>query len=300
MTSPRWIEHRVTAEQAGQTVEQILVGALGISRRMIQRLTRARGIQRNRQPAHLAGKVRAGDVIAARAAFEEPATLAPIPMELDVVLEDSHVLVVNKPPSVLVHPTAPNHRRTLAHGVAWHWAQQGLQARVRPVHRIDRDTSGLVLFAKSALAHGRLDAALRNGAVKREYLAIVAGELAEDAGVIDAPIGSAPGRPGLRAVRPGGDPARTRFQVQQRFGEATLLRLALETGRTHQIRVHLAHIGHPVLGDRQYGGAGGIRRQALHAARLEFPHPATGVPVACEAPLPDDMARLAAESGGAA
>ncbi|HEX8694736.1 MAG TPA: RluA family pseudouridine synthase [Longimicrobium sp.] len=290
----RWTEHTVGEGEAGRTVQEVLTGTMGISRRMIQKLTRARGILLNRRPAFLGRKVKAGDVVAARVRYEEEAGLEPVAMELSVVHEDADVLVLDKPAGVLVHPTSPEQKATLSHGVAHHFQRQGLRAKVRPVHRIDRDTSGLVLFAKSADAHQRLDRQLRERELVRVYLALVEGSVAEDAGVLDAPIGPHPRAPHLRSVRPDGEPARTRFRVVERFPAATLLELELDTGRTHQVRVHMLHAGHPVLGDRQYGraGAGLIGRQALHASRLSFAHPSTGAALAFEAPLPDDMAAL--------
>lgn len=290
----RWAEHTVSAEEAGLTVQDILTGKMGISRRMIQRLTRAQGILVNRKASYLARNVRTGDVVAARTSENEAAALEPIAMELRVVHEDRDVLVLDKPASILVHPTSPEHTRTLSHGIAHHFAAQGIAAKVRPVHRIDRDTSGLLLVAKSGFAQQHLDRQLRERGLRREYLAIVRGVVPHDEGVIDAPIGRHPRNPSLRAVRPGGEEARTRFQVRERFPDATLLELELDTGRTHQIRVHMAHLGHPVLGDRPYGGAAPalIRRQALHAVRLSFVHPATREHLQFDAPLPDDMASL--------
>ncbi len=290
----RWTEHTVSPDEAGRTVEEILTGPMRVSRRMIQRLTRSRGIHLNRRAAFLARKVKAGDVVAARVAPEEEAGLEPVPMDLAVVHEDAEVLVLDKPPFLLVHPTSPEQARTLAHGVAHHFAGQGLRARVRPVHRIDRDTSGLVLFAKSPHAHADLDRQLRERELGRAYLAFVRGVVEDDAGTVDAPIGRDRKHPNLRAVRPDGEPAVTRFRVVERYPDATLLELELETGRTHQIRVHMAHLGHPLLGDRQYGGggAGTPKRQALHAARLSFLHPRTGEPLTFEAPLPPDLAAL--------
>lgn len=292
--SERWLEHTVTAEEAGRTVQEVLTGPMQVSRRMIQRLTRAKGILLNRRGAFLGRKVKAGDVVAARVGVDEPGGLAPVAMPLAIVHEDGEVLVIDKPPFLLVHPTSPEQRETLSHGVAHHFARTGVKAKVRPVHRIDRDTSGLVLFAKTALAHSRLDPQLHPGALERGYLALVDGVVEGDAGVVDAPIGRDARNPQLRAVRPDGDAARTRWRVVERFARATLLALELETGRTHQIRVHMLHLGHPVLGDRQYGraGTGLIRRQALHAARLSFAHPSSGERMSFEAPLPGDMVEL--------
>jgi 23S rRNA pseudouridine1911/1915/1917 synthase len=287
----RWTEHTVQPDEAGSRVQDILTGPMGVSRRMIQKLTRAKGLRHNRKPAWLAAKVRAGDVIAARLQMGETAGLEPVEMELAIVHEDAEVLVIDKPPFLLVHPTAPEQDRTLAHGVAWHLRQQGLHVAVHPVHRIDRDTSGLVLFAKTGHAHHRLDVQLRAGEIRREYLALVDGAMADDRGTIDAPIARDPRNPSLRAVREGGEAAVTRYEVVERFPAATLVRLELETGRTHQIRVHMRHAGHPVLGDRQYGrkGLDTIKRQALHAARLAFVHPSSGERLELDAPLAPDM-----------
>ncbi|HLM68824.1 MAG TPA: RluA family pseudouridine synthase [Longimicrobium sp.] len=287
----RWTEHTVQPDEAGRKVQDILTGPMGVSRRMIQKLTRAKGLRHNRKPAWLAARVRAGDVIAARLQMGETAGLEPVEMELAIVHEDAELLVVDKPPFLLVHPTAPEQDRTLAHGVAWHIRQQGLHAAVHPVHRIDRDTSGLVLFAKTGHAHHRLDVQLRAGEIRREYLALVEGVVAGDRGTIDAPIARNPRNPSLRAVREGGEAALTRYEVVERFAAATLVRLELETGRTHQIRVHMQHAGHPVLGDRQYGrkGVDTIKRQALHAERLAFVHPSSGERIELTAPLAPDM-----------
>ncbi|HEU4454936.1 MAG TPA: RluA family pseudouridine synthase [Longimicrobium sp.] len=293
--SERWLDHTVGEDEAGRTVQEVLTGPMGISRRMIQKLTRAKGILVNRRAPFLGRKVRAGDVVSARVGVDEHPGLEPVEMPLAVVHEDGDVLVIDKPPFMLVHPTSPEQKETLSHGVAAHFQRAGLRAKVRPVHRIDRDTSGLVLFAKSGMAHQLLDKQLREGEIHRLYLALVDGVVAEDAGTIDAPIGRHPRHPHLRAVRPGAEEAVTRFRVVERFPAATLLELELETGRTHQIRVHMAHAGHAVLGDRQYGrgGAGLINRQALHASRLSFPHPRSTERLTFEAPLPEDMAGAA-------
>jgi 23S rRNA pseudouridine1911/1915/1917 synthase len=288
----RWAEHTVSAEEKGLSIEEILTGPMGISRRMIQKLTRTKGVRLNGKPAFLAKKARVGDVISAAQAFTEEAGIAPKQMELEIVYEDADLLVLNKPPFTLVHPIQPGQANTLSNGIAWHYQQQGLAAKVRPVHRIDRDTSGLLVVAKTSFAHQHLDRQLRERDLKREYLALVAGVVAEDRGVIDAPIGKDKLNPTLRAVRPqAGEFALTRYQVVERYADASLVQLELETGRTHQIRVHMTHLGHPLLGDRQYGRIGLLllKRQALHASRLSFAHPATGEPMEFEVPLPSDM-----------
>jgi RluA family pseudouridine synthase len=165
------------------------------------------------------------------------------------------------------------------------------------VHRLDRDTSGLLLVAKSAYAHQILDRQIRERIMTREYLALVSGEVEAEEGWVDAPIGRHPNDPSLRTVKPGGEPARTHFRMVERYAGATLVELELETGRTHQIRVHMSHLGHPLLGDLRYGGpaVAGLKRQALHAGRLAFIHPTSGERVQLEVPLPDDIGRVRAE-----
>jgi 23S rRNA pseudouridine1911/1915/1917 synthase len=291
----RWMHHVVTGEEAGRTVQEILTGPLAVSRRMIQRLTRSRGIRLNGRPPRLSGKVKAGDRLSMRVAAAEEPGLTPVVMDLSIVFEDRDLIVVDKPPFLIVHPTNQSQKRTLAHGIAHHFQMTGTPARVRPLHRLDRDTSGLVVIAKSEYAHQHLDRQLRQGALKRSYLAVAQGSISPDTGIIDEPIGRKPGVPNLRTVLPGGEPAVTRYRVRARAEEMTLVELELETGRTHQIRVHLAFIGHPIVGDRQYGTAvrGDLSRQALHAHRISFAHPTSGQDIRLEAPLPADLQTIA-------
>lgn len=287
----KWLEHTVADDEAGRSVQEIATGVMGISGRMIQRLTRSRGITLNRRPAHLAKKVRAGDVIAIRTADTEGTELDPVPMQLAIVHEDDDLMVIDKPPFLLVHPVAPHHRATLAHGIAHHYLGQGLRAKVRPVHRLDRDTSGLILIAKTAFAHQHLDRQLRERRLRREYFALLNGTVGEESGEVRARIGRRAGAPSLREVRADGDEAVTRYRVLERLREATAVALELETGRTHQIRVHMAHIGHPVIGDAQYGGPRHPRlaRQALHSWNLSFEHPRTGAGMNLTAPPAADI-----------
>lgn len=290
-----WLEHRVDAAEDGWQVREVLLRVHRLSRAMIRRLAQSRGVRLNGEVPFLSSPVRAGDRLRFRLSGTESGGLRPVPMELDVVWEDRHVLVVAKPPGILVHPTRRSHVRTLAHGVLAHLRQRGEAARPHPVHRLDRDTSGLVLFAKHSVAHQRLDRQLRARSLRRSYLAVVQGTLAVESGEVDAPISRNPDDPHLRssAVREGAS-AQTAFRVRERFAAATLVEVELETGRTHQIRVHMAHLGHPLVGDTAYGGAvhAGLDRQALHAWRLRFEHPFSAESVLCEAALPADMARL--------
>ncbi|MBV9212764.1 MAG: RluA family pseudouridine synthase [Actinobacteria bacterium] len=214
----------------------------------------------------------------------------------DVVYEDHDLLVVDKPAGVVVHP-APSHRGpTLADALAGRAAGGADPWRPGIVHRLDRDTSGLLIVAKSDRVHRALQDQLRRREITREYLALVEGRPDARTGTIDAPIGRdrrARTSHSTRTDRP--RPARTHFETERSLPTTTLLRLRLETGRTHQIRVHLAAIGHPVVGDSRYGGGGaarlGLSRQFLHSAALGFRHPRTGEPLACESKLPVDLLR---------
>jgi 23S rRNA pseudouridine1911/1915/1917 synthase len=213
-----------------------------------------------------------------------------------IAYEDEHMLVVDKPPGVVVHPSRGHGEGTLSQllsGVA----AGGDPQRAGIVHRLDRDTSGLLIVAKSERAHARLQAQMAARQIRREYLALVEGRPPSRSGTIEAPIGRDVRAPTRMSV--GGRGARqavTRFAIERELPSCTLLRLRLETGRTHQIRVHLQAIGHPVCGDPEYGTAGGfgLQRQFLHATRLELAHPLTGAKIAVDSPLPEDL-RLALE-----
>jgi 23S rRNA pseudouridine1911/1915/1917 synthase len=215
--------------------------------------------------------------------------------ELKIAWQDEHLLVVDKPPGLVVHPARGHREGTLSQLLT----SAGMGGRGggdpdRPgiVHRLDRDTSGLLVVARSEEAHRLLQAALRERLIEREYVALVEGRPPSRTGTIEAPIGRHPRiRTRMAVGGTGAREARTHFTLERSLGQASLLRLRLDTGRTHQIRVHLQAIGYPVCGDPEYGTAGtlGLERQFLHATRLAFPHPITGAPVEVESPLPPDL-----------
>jgi len=219
------------------------------------------------------------------------------PIALNVIHEDAALLVVDKPAGLVVHPGSGNWEGTLLNAVLHHAPQCAALPRAGIVHRLDKDTSGLLVIAKTAEAQTDLVRQLQARAISREYLAVVHGVVAAD-GAVDAPIGRHPVERTRMAVAARGKPARTHYTVLRRFAQATLVKCRLETGRTHQIRVHMRSIGHPIVGDPVYGprqaGRAGPRlsRQALHATRLALVHPATRAPAEWVSPLPDDMRRL--------
>ncbi|NLA67608.1 MAG: 23S rRNA pseudouridine(1911/1915/1917) synthase RluD [Gammaproteobacteria bacterium] len=250
--------------------------------------------------------VRGGQEVLLTATLETQVTAGPEDIPLSVLYEDSEVLVIDKPAGLVVHPGAGNPTGTLVNALLFRDPALASVPRAGVVHRLDKDTSGVMVVARTLQAQAALVAQLSAREVHRQYLAVVVGALVSG-GTIDAPIDRHP-RDRLRmAVRDGGREATTHYRLRQRFRAHTALECRLETGRTHQIRVHMAHLKHPIVGDPLYGGPlrlprgaseglvaalRGFRRQALHAQVLEFAHPASGDPVRCEAPLPDDLQAL--------
>lgn len=291
-----FLTFEIRPEDEGRALVRVLRTRFGVSRTLIRRLRREGQIRVDGAPAQLRDVVRAGQKVELLLS-PQAGNVAPEPLPLAVVYEDDAVMVVNKPAGMLVHPTDMEPTGSLAAAVAHHLAAQGRPPFVGPVTRLDRDTTGLVLFAKHPHAHHRLSKSLAAGHCERLYKAVVHGQVAADEGVIDAPIRRAAGSLSLREVGEGGQQAVTRYRVLERYAgavPASLLELRLETGRTHQIRVHLAHIDHPVIGDRLYGRGPslGMTRQALHAYALRFMHPVSGRCLEFTAPLPDDMEQL--------
>ena len=285
---------RVPDQAAGRRLDQFLAGLPEIgSRAVAERLLNGGGVLVDGRPRAKSHKLGGGE----RLEFEPPApptsALEPQAMELAVPYEDEHLLVVDKPAGLVVHP-APGHAEgTLVHGLLAYDVEGGEEPE-RPgiVHRLDRDTSGLLVVARSPEAHRRLEQLVRRRALTREYLALVVGRPRSRRGTVDAPIGRDrrdPLRHSLDTDTP--REAITHFEVEQLLPRHALLRVTLETGRTHQIRVHLAAIDLPVAGDPVYGRPRelGLERQFLHAARLAFEHPFTGEPVDVASPLPADL-----------
>ncbi|MBK7744800.1 MAG: RluA family pseudouridine synthase [Betaproteobacteria bacterium] len=238
-------------------------------------------------------KARGGEDVVVRAAPEPASTAhAPQAIALSIVHEDGELLVVDKPAGLVVHPGSGNWEGTLLNALLHHAPHLAAIPRAGIVHRLDKDTSGLLVVAKTLQAQTHLVRQLQARTVKREYLALATGDLARG-GTVDAPIGRHPTRRTTMAVVATGKPARTHYDVVERFGLATLLACRLETGRTHQIRVHLAALGHPLVGDPAYGRRQPIPfpRQALHARRLGLVHPAQGTACLWESPLPPDTRR---------
>jgi 23S rRNA pseudouridine1911/1915/1917 synthase len=238
--------------------------------------------------------VTAGQVLDVRLSDpEEKQEFPATPGELDIVYEDRDIVVVNKAPGVSVHPGPGHYSDTLGNFLLWHFEQEGEALSLHPVHRLDKGTSGLIVTAKHPFAQDQLRLQLHTNRFQRRYLAVCQGRLEPETGTIDLPIGRCDDSIVKRQVRQDGDPAVTHYETLSTQGERSLLRLELETGRTHQIRVHLAYLGHPLVGDFLYGTESAeISRPALHSAELSLVHPVTGETLCWTAPLPEDMVAL--------
>ena len=289
------LEFTAAPADVGQRLDRWLAGQAGApSRSALQGLMEAGFVRRNGAPANKKDKLAAGDRITLTLPDPQPIEAQPQDIPLDIVYEDDHLLVVNKPKGMVVHPAPGNPDGTLVNALLYHCRGQlsGVGGAIRPgiVHRIDKDTSGLLVVAKDDLTHQGLSEQMAVHAIHRVYHAVVYGNIRQDAGTIEAPIGRDPRDRKRMAVTPGqGKRACTHWQVLERFGRFTLLACRLETGRTHQIRVHMAHIGHPLAGDPVYGPRSVIRDlqgQCLHAKELGFRHPVTGQEMRFDSPLP--------------
>ena len=297
----------VDGADAGRRLDVFLAHASGLSRARVQDLIERGAVLVGGHPQKPRHALRIGERVTVAVPDPEPLALTPEPIPLDILYEDEDLLVLNKPAGLVVHPGAGRTTGTLVHALLAHCRDlPGIGGVERPgiVHRLDRETSGVMVVAKSETAHGSLSAQFKDRVVRKRYLALVHGTVGRETGRIEAAIGRREHdrkRMGVR-IR-GGREARTAYRVLRRLADMTLVEASLETGRTHQIRVHLAHIGHPVVGDAAYGGRRGRRlaasdgsragRQMLHAWRLGFRHPRTDAWLEFTAPIPDDLRALA-------
>ena len=291
----------LTAEESGIRLDKYLTDHTELSRSRIQTLCGQGAVAVNGKPAKSSLKLREGDVIAADIPDDEPLDVKPENIPLDILYEDSDIIVVNKPKGMVVHPAAGVYSGTLVNALLYHCKDlSGINGVLRPgiVHRIDKDTTGCIVACKNDQAHREIARQLENKTCHREYIALCDGVIDHDEGLIDAPIGRDPkDRKKMTVIETNSKEARTHFTVKERFADYTLVDCRLETGRTHQIRVHMKYIRHPVTGDTVYGSACRLmdtQGQALHAYRLSLIHPGTGEPMTFEAPLPEYFEQLLA------
>ena len=288
-------EFVVEQETAGQRIDRFLSGEdTGLSRSALQALVSDGHVQCNGKTVAKSLKLKAGDTVLLEIPDAKPIEAVPQEIPLDIVYEDAHLLVVNKPKGMVVHPAPGNPDGTLVNALLWHCkgSLSGIGGEIRPgiVHRIDKDTSGLLVVAKTDAAHEGLCAQMAVHSVERVYEAVVYGRFKEPEGFVEAPIGRHRTDRKKMAVVPDGKYAYTGYQVLAQYNGFTHIACRLKTGRTHQIRVHMASIGHPLAGDSVYGPRDCIKRlngQCLHARVLGFEHPVTGETMHFESPLPD-------------
>lgn len=294
------IRLKASEENKNQRLDAFLASSLdGLTRSQATRLIESGEVAVNGRAVSKSYKLAGGEDIAVALPEPEPVEAVPQDIPLDVVYEDADVIVVNKPSGMVVHPAPGHPDGTLVNALLYHCAGtlSGIGGALRPgiVHRIDRDTSGLIIAAKNDAAHQYLSAQLADHTLARTYECIVVGALREDRGTVDAPIARHPTDRKRMAVVAGGREAVTHWEVIARYPGYTHVRCRLETGRTHQIRVHMAYIGHPILGDTVYGAkkeVPGLTGQCLHAVGLRFLHPRTHEVVELSCPLPDEFTRM--------
>ncbi|MCG8324870.1 MAG: 23S rRNA pseudouridine(1911/1915/1917) synthase RluD [Thiotrichales bacterium] len=309
-SKPEELSRTIPRELAGQRLDQALATLFSEhSRARLQHWIREGRVQLNDRVVSQRHKLIGGEQVRIRIHYATQSGHSGEPIPLDIMSEDDHLIVVNKPAGLVVHPGAGNPQHTLLNALLNHCPSLDKVARAGIVHRLDKDTTGLMVIAKTPVVHTRLVEAMQARLIQRNYLALVRGELIAG-GVVDAPIGRHPARRVKMAVQPRGKPARTHYRITERLPGFSLLECRLESGRTHQIRVHMAHLHHPIVGDPLYGGrsalpAGcpdsvrrairGFRRQALHATSLELTHPVSAETVNWQAPLPADFQDLLQE-----
>lgn len=292
----RTLTYLISPEDSGLRAEQFLLRH-GFSRPLLLRMKHTEGsLLRSGSPCRLIDHLMPGDILSASIPEDTPSeTVIPSPLPLDIRYEDEDILIINKPAGMPIHPSKANPDNSLANALAWYYQERHIPFVFRCTNRLDRDTSGLTVIARNALSSAILsDMAVRH-AIRREYLAIVRGTVVPPEGTIDAPLGRRPGVVIERMVDyEQGESAITHYHTLTFKNGYSLLSVILETGRTHQIRIHMKSIGFPLIGDYLYnpGDRSAISRQALHAWKLAFPHPVTGKPLIFTAPLPDDMRQV--------
>ena len=292
-------ELTAATEHAGVRLDAFLSADGALTRSQAPRLIAEGRVRVNGKPAAKSARLSGGETVTVDVPQLRETALPPQDIPLDVVYEDDDVIVVNKPTGLVVHPAPGHPDGTLVNALLHHCGDSlsGIGGEKRPgiVHRIDRDTSGLIIAAKNDAAHLALSAQLKDHSLSRTYECLVTGNMKQDSGTVDAPIGRSSADRKKMAVVPTGRRAVTHWEVVARYPGVTHLRCRLETGRTHQIRVHMAYIGHPILGDTVYGAkkpVPGLTGQCLHASGLRFVHPRTGEPVELHCPLPPEFAAM--------
>ncbi len=288
------LEYKNTESKGYLTVFNVLKNEFHLSDRLILKLKREKQIYINGETTHVKKELTANDIISVNINFsEESENIVPTKMDLDILYEDDGLLIINKGPNTPVHPSINHYEDTLSNGVKYYFESIGLKKKIRPINRLDKDTSGIVLFAKNEYIQESLTGQMKTNIFNKEYFAFVNGRLEESPLRLVANIKRKAESIIERCVADDGDYAETIFETIQEFDKYSLIKCTLKTGKTHQIRVHTSYIGHSILGDTLYGQASDlINRQALHAYKVRFIHPITkeNIEIVCD--LPEDMRKL--------
>ncbi|WHH59376.1 RluA family pseudouridine synthase [Petroclostridium sp. X23] len=290
----RILELKIEEDMAEKSIKQILTGYYKMSTRFINRLKLTKGITLNGRVVNVTAIVQQDDIMMITMPIEFSENIVPTPMDIKIQYEDEDIMVVDKPPEMPVHPSQGNFSNTLANGVVYYWQQKEQIFMYRPVNRLDKGTSGLMTIAKNQYAHQQLADQIISKELKRKYIAVAHGYIHQDEGKIDLPIAREEGSTIKRMISAEGRQAVTYYKVVNRINHFTVVELTLKTGRTHQIRVHLSHMGYPLVGDWLYGKEEPelINRQALHSYYLEFTHPVSKIPMRFTSEIPEDMKKL--------
>lgn len=294
------LKYIVQEKDQDRTVKSILKNELGLSETAIRKLKRNNMIYVNSVPEYVIRRVQPGDVIEVNLNFDEAnEDVIPEYMDIDIIYEDDYIIALNKQPGVVVHPAAKHRSGTLANALMYYLKSKGINIKIHPVNRLDRETSGVIIFAKNSHIQNLIVRQMKSNTFVKEYRAIVQGIMEQEEGTINLPIARKPDSIMLRHISETGQPAVTHYKVLEYLNNATFVKFILETGRTHQIRVHCHALGHPIIGDSLYTGDlyqspenRLIDRQALHSFRASFIHPITDKPLDITAPLPQDMQQV--------